>query len=346
MRPVDKGSAPPSYQQCVPATLSFTGKYAADAYAVFNTATPSLDDCLREWTDELDNPHGGARGRIVLAIGDRISKIYKSAASRLADRIGDYCSYCETWLSGDIEVEHVLAKSQFPVFAVDWENFLLACSACNTQKGSDPLRLTIQQHVQTRNPQPTEQDFYDEMRYGQYDWPDLNPHGLLEWPVEFRADLGGGMTSLPIADAVHPNNVLRSSNIAQKRVTADLWVNGQMHLDCEVMVLVNGATPRAERTRDLVNLNRTGHGSPSDRRLFHRTVAWFSILLDVAGLLTPVQPVPQQNWAMLYSHARTLGHYSLWVTILSAVDPMYARRFVNETVANGTYPGSNCCCWP
>jgi uncharacterized protein (TIGR02646 family) len=68
------------------------------------------------------------------------------------------CAYCE----GDIlavsfgDVEHILPKSRFPEMVLTWTNLTLACSRCNSSKGSkydaesefvNPYRDRIEDHL-------------------------------------------------------------------------------------------------------------------------------------------------------------------------------------------------------
>jgi uncharacterized protein (TIGR02646 family) len=67
---------------------------------------------------------------------------YAQARGELIRRLGEYCSYCEMHLDSSLAVEHVQPK-QLPgaaavdqARALDWDNFLLACTNCNSIKGS------------------------------------------------------------------------------------------------------------------------------------------------------------------------------------------------------------------
>lgn len=61
---------------------------------------------------------------------------FGTAKYPLIGSIGNYCSYCEQEKEpGDLAVEHVAAKSRGGSM-VDWDNFLLACNVCNSNKGS------------------------------------------------------------------------------------------------------------------------------------------------------------------------------------------------------------------
>ena len=60
-------------------------------------------------------------------------KEYGDARDYLIERIGDYCSYCESPLLAPA-VEHIQPKSKEPALEKIWTNFLLACSFCNSVK--------------------------------------------------------------------------------------------------------------------------------------------------------------------------------------------------------------------
>jgi len=63
-------------------------------------------------------------------------KTYQDARGDLIDQLGEYCSYCEARLPSSLAVEHILPKFQFPDETTNWENFCLACTNCNSTKGS------------------------------------------------------------------------------------------------------------------------------------------------------------------------------------------------------------------
>ncbi|MBD9357533.1 HNH endonuclease [Methylomonas albis] len=63
---------------------------------------------------------------------------YSDARDALISRIGDYCSYCESPLLAPA-VEHIQPKSKEPALEKDWNNFLLACTFCNSVKKDKPI---------------------------------------------------------------------------------------------------------------------------------------------------------------------------------------------------------------
>jgi uncharacterized protein (TIGR02646 family) len=65
---------------------------------------------------------------------------YSRARADLIKRLGQYCSYCKMNLDASLAVEHVLPKKPKDAAEIDnaralsWENFLLACTNCNSTK--------------------------------------------------------------------------------------------------------------------------------------------------------------------------------------------------------------------
>lgn len=60
-------------------------------------------------------------------------KEYGDARDTLIERLGDYCSYCESPLLAP-SIEHIQPKSKEPTLEKTWGNFLLACTYCNSIK--------------------------------------------------------------------------------------------------------------------------------------------------------------------------------------------------------------------
>ena len=59
---------------------------------------------------------------------------YRNAIGDLENRLGKYCSYCERRLPTSLAVEHMAPKSIHPDREVEWDNFLLGCTNCNSVK--------------------------------------------------------------------------------------------------------------------------------------------------------------------------------------------------------------------
>ncbi|WP_270822952.1 HNH endonuclease [Aeromonas sp. QDB14] len=64
---------------------------------------------------------------------------YEDAKPELVSRLGQYCSYCERMVPTLLAVEHIEPKDgdyKQPHLERRWSNFLLACTNCNSSKGS------------------------------------------------------------------------------------------------------------------------------------------------------------------------------------------------------------------
>jgi len=70
-----------------------------------------------------------------------IFKEYSRSRRYLIDRIGEYCSYCERKIEANLAVEHVQPKGTNPDIALEWSNFLLGCTNCNSTKGDKEVIL-------------------------------------------------------------------------------------------------------------------------------------------------------------------------------------------------------------
>lgn len=72
---------------------------------------------------------------------------YSDARGELIKRLGQYCSYCEMKLDSALHVEHVKPKKPRGSTAIiqsrllNWDNFLLACTNCNSTKGDADVNL-------------------------------------------------------------------------------------------------------------------------------------------------------------------------------------------------------------
>ncbi|MCQ4247152.1 HNH endonuclease [Stutzerimonas decontaminans] len=78
---------------------------------------------------------------------DVVFEAYAMARSKLIERLGECCSYCEMHLDTSLAVEHVQPKkppgaaSNDLTRELNWENFLLACTNCNSTKGNEDVAL-------------------------------------------------------------------------------------------------------------------------------------------------------------------------------------------------------------
>lgn len=72
---------------------------------------------------------------------EKVFSAYKYARRDLIDRMGQYCSYCETRLNASLAVEHVRPKDPVPELELEWDNFLLGCTNCNSTKNDTNVVL-------------------------------------------------------------------------------------------------------------------------------------------------------------------------------------------------------------
>ena len=59
---------------------------------------------------------------------------YRDAIDDLENALGKYCCYCESFFFSGLAVEQKLPKKTCPELELEWTNFLLACSTCNSIK--------------------------------------------------------------------------------------------------------------------------------------------------------------------------------------------------------------------
>ncbi|KQK26102.1 hypothetical protein AR438_11005 [Chryseobacterium aquaticum] len=72
---------------------------------------------------------------------NKVFTSYGNARRDLIDRMGQYCAYCNQKLPSSLAVEHVQPKSLNPTLELEWSNFLLGCTNCNSTKGAQPVNL-------------------------------------------------------------------------------------------------------------------------------------------------------------------------------------------------------------
>jgi hypothetical protein len=66
-------------------------------------------------------------------------KHYRDAFPALETNLGPYCSYCERQIETHLAIEHVQPKSKQKSLELTWDNFLLACTNCNSCKGDEDI---------------------------------------------------------------------------------------------------------------------------------------------------------------------------------------------------------------
>lgn len=216
---------------------------------------------------------------------------YTIAASALAVRLGEYCSYCEAPVQGALQVEHMMAKLGGNNSAAnEWCNFLLACNQCNAKKNKNPD---------------------SEERLSNYIWPSVvarlptvgNP---AEWSFSF--DMFSYDLRLPLAGEVLELTQLNPA-------VAHVFVSPNVARDATMQ-------DRAERTIALTGLNACAPLTrPGDRRFIERTAAWSAAdalatayLPILTNAATPAADL-QALEAEISGAALAFGFWSVWMTV-------------------------------
>lgn len=88
-----------------------------------------------------------------------ILKQYQDAYPYLAEKLGEYCSYCEMRVTTNLAVEHKESKNSGGSLC-GWDNLLLACTYCNSRKGEK-----VKLHQKGRWIWPDEDDTNSAFRY-------------------------------------------------------------------------------------------------------------------------------------------------------------------------------------
>ncbi|CAM3846959.1 HNH endonuclease [Pseudomonas wadenswilerensis] len=284
---------------------------------------------------------------LITGLKQRVAQIYKTAAAPLAQELGAFCAYCGTALPGLVEVEHAVPKAHYPMFATSWENFLPACSPCNTAKGNTPDRIKAARSTGIHA--PGEQDLRNAIRRRNYIWPDLAADSWQRFPnkLRYHDPARPGWVELNIQDSVASGNQLIAYDVIQHQVLADLMVNNILLSNVQVAVFVD-CDPHdavAVETIDLIGFNDDSPGT-YDRRQMNRTRAWFDALEECRLLLQANGPLARdQLWENTPRRAASSGFYAVWLSVMSAFDATYgcryASRFVLATKDPLYYPGTN-----
>jgi len=352
MRPVYKGGNPPYTTKT---TFSFAGDNATAIMAVLGLTSAQnvpIQLCLQAWLHlVIGAPLGGTAAQqktAVKAIKKQTGDLYKEASVPLTQRIGAFCSFCETPLPGLLEVEHRAPKANYPTFAVEWVNFLLACSPCNVAKGNKPPRQEAT--AWTGLPTPTEVELYDAISLN-YVWADLYDlaYRLMRPSLWFEdPNSPSGYSLVPNDVAFNYDNEVVSVNVATRTVTATLYkanppTSYTENVRVFMLPIVSPYQVVTERTVEQLKLNDAGNASSTyDRRVMNRTVAWFTCLKFFKAVEIAPDPYSKAMcFYLLEMMAASTGFYSVWVEILNAWNPALAAQFALETSTPFFFPGTN-----
>jgi len=361
MRPVKKPAQPGNYPPSP--TLTFAGANATaiaantNPVSAPNTKTFTLAQLVNVWLTAVKSVPPPANGSTLKkaqsAISGRISDIYKAASTPLTQGLGPFCSYCESPLSGLLEVEHCAPKAPYPTYSIEWKNFLLACSPCNNKKSDNPSRAIATAWTEKLN--PTEAELYDEIREQHYFFPDTSAGSYTEMPVVLQY-LNNTVNppqwnTVPLSTSANPNNFIVSQDITTRTVIARLYnattgVPQDVQVQAIVISKTSGLDPDiAQEMIDLCGLNICNDiTSTYDRRVMNRTIAWFTALkaLNNLGQASGNPGHQAVLWEMTKMIAVSAGFYSVWVKLLVKIfSNEAAKSFVTQTNVTGEYPGTD-----
>lgn len=339
MRPIHR-SAANATGWSRPDHLDFSSStQAAVIQRVFATPIPATDDCLALWDDDISGTRSLSADECSAlgAIRDRVTTEYKKAASHLLDDVGSFCAYCELPLHDPSQLEHVLPKSQFPTFALDWDNFVPACIACNSRKSKTPLRSDVATWL---SPTPcTPANCHQEIRSKRYRWPDLDAvDGHFAVGLYYQ-DPGAGWTQCRNSDAVDSGTRQSSTkSIVTGEIRASLPTLGLADVAVAAWVSAADADPRTKATIDLCVLDRRPQPlDAADRRTQYRTEAWLLAVKHLRPLYDSGLPamLPESIGDLIAS----TGFYWAWLTVARSIDANLAQIVIDGT--NGLLPGTD-----
>ena len=304
---------------------------------VFKTTNPFTLDCLEVWEEEVAaGPVAADKAVVLRRIKGIVDRTYRCAATPLIEAYGRYCAYCETPISELVQVEHLLPKSQYPTFALDPDNLLLACGPCNRRKTDTPTRVQAAPWLNASN--PTASDYKQAIRDRHYCWPDIDP-SLIWLPLRLEA-LDDGRWKPVSETAAVSAGLVRTSPLHSVPVRADLPSDGLWDVEIRVVVFDDHALSagRGQEMIAMCGLNEVGSGT-NDSRLHHRTKVW----LDAVGYwhaeLCGATSVPASLSASFLDVAGLSGCFSVWAATGEAILPGLRDLFAGE--AAHWFPGTD-----
>jgi uncharacterized protein (TIGR02646 family) len=361
MRPLTKG---PGNGYKPPAAFSWKKKTNPALWAalveVFAIADAqehlaiSAEDSLRKQATLKDlirkKTASGAERMVADAIDAKITAEYTRATNALVKELGSFCAFCEIRITERVQVEHVANKSYYPLFALAWENFLPCCGPCNTMKGTKPSPSDVSAWPPAVTPSLAIQEqaqFRDRIR-DHYRWPDAWDDTFQYFRIrfEFSEDENTWVRMAERDAANYYLNRYDRQEIESRTVIADVVHEDVIVRDARVRVYVE---PDGLDLVDVCGLNKVGNlESTYDRRVFNRTLAWFSALEVIAAVKTAQDEAQFQRLWKVVCVAAESGYWSLWVTLLNQHEDIYsgtgdtlATRFYKDLIRRGSFPGTN-----
>ncbi|HEY6786442.1 MAG TPA: hypothetical protein VI365_03940 [Trebonia sp.] len=351
MRPVDKGaqgtypfvvdvSSQTNLQTSLQAfTITFGTTAAAPVAQVFGTASPTAWDVLsglllvakakgtkhvKKKAKTTGVTVANVKG-IKETLNRKLATMYSQAAPLLNVQLGRFCSFCELYNQTGVAVEHVAPKAPYPLFYIAWDNFLLACSVCNSNKLSKPPR-TDPQFL----PAPTDEVGYYNTLNNNYLLP--NRYTLVyrttKPQLQYQGDDGKWWpVTYPVADGTE----LRSADEVTRTIRADVRANvttkgktkAKWRMNVPVRVQVIPTNPRSTKMVELAALNKPSGQTETlaDIRVWTRTLRWFTVLDSLNTLKQANATTFPQLWNMMMASVQQPGLYSVWVTVIDLLGP-------------------------
>lgn len=382
MRPVDKGaqgtypyvvdlSSQTDLETSLKAfTITFGSTAKAPAKKVFGTASPTAWDVLSglllvakakgagpaKKKVKMPGPTLADIKGIKETLARKLATMYAEAAAPLNTQLGRFCSFCELYNQTGVAVEHVAPKAPYPLFYLAWNNFLLACSVCNSNKLSKPPRSDPQ-----FIPAPAEELGYRTTIDDNYLWPSRynNVYRATKPRLEYQAkDEKWWPVTYPVADGTE----LKSADDVTRTITADVCADVSIkgvttpkwRLNVPVRVQVIPTDDRSKNMVKLVSLNkRSGEtGTQADIRVWTRTLKWFDVLDSLNSLMSADATSFPSLWNVMMKSVQQPGLYSVWVTLIDLLGPggswvvpgtatPVMDKFLAAIIAPNYFPGTD-----
>lgn len=272
-------------------------------------------------------PSGGVTredvAEIKASLTSKLDGMYGKVRMPLELQVGRFCAYCERYEgSAELEVEHICAKSVFPLFYFAWENFLFGCKMCNTRKTTRPARADLVG--------PTEADYFAAVKQ-KYLWPQWSSTAYRQLtPVPEYKD---GANWLRFPSPADPRNRMVGQDTVSRTVTADVvvvsgavfgpgtiirFITADVKARVPVRVRYDARTREAEEIVALLGLN--DESTDKDLRMFERTEAWFRVMERVLELKSKKTADDfAKFWPVMMGSVKQPGFYSLWVAAINEV---------------------------
>lgn len=260
-------------------------------------------------------------------VDKKLGTFYALAAGPLEAQLGRFCSFCEMYNQTGVAVEHIVPKARYPLFFIAWNNFLLACPVCNSNKLSKPPRDDAQ-----FSPVPTDEVGYYTTILDNYLWPHkfTKVYRTTKPQLEYYEKTWKKVT-YPVADGTE----LKSQDSQTRTIKADVYIDvksgaktkQEWRIDVPVRVRVMPDNDLGTNmVNKLANLNKPSSndkrpGGEADIRMWTRTLQWFKALRLLQLLKGSTAGSFDRDWQIMMESVQSPGVYSVWVTVLDLLGP-------------------------